>query len=168
MRYAWQPIALAEELPLGGAPLSIRILGEDLVMFRDDKDRIGLLGLECSHRRADLSYGRVENGGLRCLYHGWLFDIEGRCLEQPGEPRGSEFCTSIRHLAYPCREFAGLIFAYMGPNECPPLPMFDALTAPETHRVSMKVYQESNYLSALEGNLDPAHVSFLHTLIGKS
>jgi phenylpropionate dioxygenase-like ring-hydroxylating dioxygenase large terminal subunit len=90
LRRYWQPTALSEELPPGGAPLPIRILGEELVLFRDDHDRLGLLGLHCSHRGADLSYGRVEDGGLRCLYHGWLYDIHGRCLEQPGRrPRAT-------------------------------------------------------------------------------
>ncbi|HEX9879068.1 MAG TPA: Rieske 2Fe-2S domain-containing protein [Candidatus Binatia bacterium] len=168
MRRYWQPVALLEELPPGGAPSSIRLLSENLVLFRDDEERIGLLGLHCSHRRADLSYGRVENGGLRCLYHGWLYDIQGNCLEQPGEPRGGESCKNIRHLSYPCREFGGLIFTYMGPGEPPRLPIFDALVLPESHRTHLKVLQESNYLQSLEGNLDPAHVSFLHRVIGKN
>jgi len=90
IRRYWQPVALAEELPLGGAPLAVRILGEDLVLFRDDQQRIGLLGIHCAHRGTDLSYGRIEDGGLRCLYHGWLYDIHGRCLEQPGEPGRGE------------------------------------------------------------------------------
>ena len=88
MRRYWQPIALAEELPLQGAPLKVTILGEDLVLFRDDQGRPGLLGLHCSHRGTDLSYGRVENGGIRCVYHGWLYDVCGRVIEQPGEPGG--------------------------------------------------------------------------------
>src|SRR6266536_4924844 len=109
LRRYWQPVALSEELPNGGAPLKVRILGEDLVLFRDDQDRPGLLGLHCSHRGADLSYGRCEAGGLRCLYHGWLYDIAGRCLEQPGEPAGSTFHERIRHPAYPCVELGGVI-----------------------------------------------------------
>ena len=88
LRRYWQPVALSAELPMGGAPLAVRILGETLALFRDDQGRIGLLGLHCSHRGTDLSYGRIEDGGLRCLYHGWLYDIHGRCLEQPGEPGG--------------------------------------------------------------------------------
>ncbi len=88
MRRYWQPVALTSELPPGGAPLPVRILGEELALFRDDQGRVGLLGLHCSHRGTDLSYGRIEDGGLRCLYHGWLYDIRGRCLEQPGEPGG--------------------------------------------------------------------------------
>lgn len=91
LRRYWQPVALAEELPLGGPPIPIRLLGEDLVLFRDQGGRLGLLGLHCSHRGTDLSYGRVEAGGLRCLYHGWLYDVRGRCLEQPAEPAGSTF-----------------------------------------------------------------------------
>src|SRR5438105_9033381 len=87
LRRYWQPVALVEELPPGGAPLPVQVLGEELVLFRDDQGRPGLLGLHCSHRGADLSYGRCEAGGLRCIYHGWLYDIEGHCLEQPGEPQ---------------------------------------------------------------------------------
>ncbi len=117
IRRYWQPVALVEELPAGGAPLSVRILGEDLVLFRDEQQRVGLLGIHCSHRGTDLSYGRIENGGLRCLYHGWLYDIHGRCLEQPGEPEGGEHRGQIRHRAYPCLEKAGVIFSYMGPGE---------------------------------------------------
>src|ERR671923_1678688 len=99
LRRYWQPVALSEELPSGGAPLKVKILGEDLVLFRDDRGHAGLLGIHCSHRGTDLSYGRVEDGGLRCLYHGWLYDVQGRCLQQPAEPAGSEYHTRIRHLA---------------------------------------------------------------------
>src|SRR5712692_4750331 len=101
IRRYWQPAALAEELPIGGAPLPVRLLGEDLVLFRDDQGRPGLLGLHCSHRGADLSYGRCEDGGLRCIYHGWLYDIHGRCLEQPGEPDGQAGLASQRGQAGP-------------------------------------------------------------------
>src|SRR5919198_3246800 len=108
LRRYWQPAALSEELPVGGAPIPIRLLGEDLVLFRDELGRPGLLGLHCAHRGADLSYGRLEDGGLRCLYHGWLYDIAGRCLEQPGEPPGSTFKDRVRQPAYPCQELAGV------------------------------------------------------------
>src|SRR2546427_12013811 len=128
LRSYWQPAALSEELPPGGPPISLRLFGEDLVMFRDEMGRIGLLGLHCSHRGTDLSYGRVEDGGLRCIYHGWLYDLHGRCLEQPGEPSGqaglasgggnsndgpltaavpAHFHEKIRHIAYPCTEAGG-------------------------------------------------------------
>src|SRR5216684_1591436 len=127
LRCYWQPVALAEELPPGGAPLPVRVLGEELVLFRDDQGRPGLLGLHCSHRGADLSYGRVEAGGLRCLYHGWLYDAAGRCLEQPGEPAGSTFHERIRQTAYPCVERGGLILAYLGPGEAPLPPDYEFL-----------------------------------------
>src|ERR1700720_3375488 len=162
MRHYWHPIALADELPPGGAPMPVKILGEELVLFRDDRDRLGLLGLYCSHRCADLSYGRIEDGGLRCLYHGWLFDIEGRCLEQPAEPPESRYKDEIRHLAYPVIERAGLLLAYLGKGEPPLLPSYEFLAAPPEHRYLQKTFMECNYLQALEGDIDPAHLSFLH------
>jgi nitrite reductase/ring-hydroxylating ferredoxin subunit len=164
MRRFWQPAALAEELK-DGVPLSVRLLGEDLVLFRDDQARLGLIGLRCSHRGVDLSYGRIEDGGLRCIYHGWLYDAEGNCLEQPAEPKGSDFCKKVRHPAYPCRELAGIIFAYLGPGDPPIFPEFEALIAPEAQRFVTKVYSDSSSLNSLEGNLDPVHVSFLHRQI---
>src|SRR5712691_2510393 len=100
MRRYWQPVALTEELPAGGAPRNVRIFSEDLVLFRDNQGRPGLLGLNCSHRGTDLSYGRVADGGLRCLYHGWLYDVHGKVLEQPGEPGGGAHRDEICHLAY--------------------------------------------------------------------
>src|SRR5437764_9845534 len=112
LRRYWQPAALSEELPVGGAPIPVRLLGEDLVLFRDEQGRPGLLGLHCSHRGCDLSYGRLEDGGLRCVYHGWLYNVNGDCLEQPGEPKGSAYYQSIHHKAYPCAEAGGLILAY--------------------------------------------------------
>src|SRR5712691_1897986 len=107
LRRYWQPVAHSEELPPDGAPLAARLLGEDLVLFRDEHDRLGLLDRHCSHRGADLSYGRLEDGGLRCAYHGWLYDTHGRCLEQPGEPPDSKFKEKIQHPAYPCQELGG-------------------------------------------------------------
>ena len=162
MRRYWQPAALSEELPQGVAPLPIRLLGEDLVLFRDDKGRPGLLALHCSHRGADLSYGRVEDGGIRCIYHGWLYDIDGNCLEQPGEPLGSKTHEKVRHKAYPCLERNGLIFTYLGPGEPPQLPNYEFLINPEEHVFVTKVFSECNYLQANEGNIDLLHVSFLH------
>ena len=165
LRRYWQPVALAEELPPGGAPLAVRILGEDLVLFRDDQGRIGLLGIHCSHRGTDLSYGRIENGGLRCLYHGWLYDIHGRCLEQPGEPDGGVNRDAIRQRAYPCQEKGGVIFTYMGPGEAPLLPNYEFLNQPPGHCCVYKVYHQCNYLQANEGNIDPVHLSFLHRFL---
>jgi phthalate 4,5-dioxygenase len=165
LRRYWQPVALSEELTSGGAPLRIKILGEDLVLFRDDQGRAGLLGIHCSHRGTNLSYGRVENGGLRCLYHGWLYDIAGRCLEQPGEPGGGEHRDAIRHPAYPCQEAGGVIFAYLGPGEPPLLPNYQFLNAPPDHLYVNKIYHDCNYLQANEGNIDPVHLSFLHRFL---
>lgn len=161
-RRYWQPAALSEELPPGGVPKPVRLLGEDLVLFRDDQGRPGLLGLHCSHRGADLSYGRLEDGGLRCIYHGWLYDIHGRCLDQPGEPGGGEHKSAIHHPAYPCREKAGAIFAYLGPGEPPCLPNYEFLSAAEENRFVSKFLLDCNYLQALEGGIDPVHLSFLH------
>jgi phthalate 4,5-dioxygenase len=147
-----------------GPPVPIRLLGEDLVLYRDADGQPGLLGQHCSHRGADLSYGRLEDGGLRCLYHGWLFDRHGRCLEQPGEPAGSSFHERIRHLAYPCLEQAGVIFAYLGPGQPPLLPAYEFLTVPAENRWVGKIFSECNYLQGNEGNQDPVHLSFLHTI----
>src|SRR5438552_3292109 len=115
MRRYWQPVALSEELPYG-APLKVRIFGEDLVLFRDDQGRPGLLGLHCSHRGTDLSYGRVEDGGLRCVAHGWIYGVGGRCRERTGDAGGGDNGHKIRHLAYPGEEGGGVIGAYMGPG----------------------------------------------------
>lgn len=162
MRRYWHPVALASDLK-GDTPLPVKILGEELVLFRDDQGKLGLIGMYCPHRCVDLSYGRVEDGGLRCLYHGWLFDRHGRCLDQPAEPEDSKLKDRIKHTAYPCREAAGVIFTYMGPGEPAPFPAFHFLTAPPDHVHQSKLYHSCNYLQANEGNIDPAHLSFLHS-----
>ncbi|HEX2229623.1 MAG TPA: Rieske 2Fe-2S domain-containing protein [Candidatus Binatia bacterium] len=162
MRRYWQPVALSEELPTGGAPLKVRILGDELVLFRDDRDRPGLIGLHCAHRGTDLSYGRIENGGLRCLYHGWLYDICGRVLEQPGEPGGGANRHEIKHRAHPCQERGGVIFTYMGAGDPPLLPSYEFLMVPEPQRHVTKAFYNCNYLQGNEGNIDPVHLSFLH------
>jgi len=162
MRRYWHPIALSSELPPGGPPQPTRLFSEDLVLFRDDKGRAGLLGILCSHRCADLSYGRVEDGGLRCLYHGWLFDIAGRCLEQPAEPPESKYKDEIRHLSYPVVERAGMIFAFMGQGEPPLLPDYEFLCATGDHIFLQKTILDCNYLQSLEGDIDPSHLSYLH------
>ena len=167
LRRYWQPVALAEELPSGARPIHVRLLGEDLALFRDEVGRVGLLDLHCSHRGADLSYGRIENGGLRCLYHGWVYDINGTCLEQPGEPPVSNFHEKIRHPYYPCVEMGGLILAYMGPDKAPTPPEFEFLKASDEYRLNSKIFQECNYQQANEGNIDPIHTPFLHRTFGR-
>lgn len=162
MRRYWQPVALASELPVDGAPVPLKVMHEELVLFRDDRGRPGLLELHCPHRGADLSYGRVEDGGLRCLYHGWLFDVDGRCLQQPGEPADSTFHLRVRQRAYPCREAGELIFAYLGPGEPPVFPEFAGFRVTDDQRYVGKILQRCNYLQANEGNLDQVHLSFLH------
>src|SRR5215472_14508449 len=125
LRRYWQPAALVDELS-GNRPVKpVRLLGEDLVMFRDEKGRNGLLGRSCPHRGTDLAYGRLEDGGLRCAFHGWLFDIEGKCLQTPAEPDDSNLCRNIRHKAYPVVERNGILFAYMGSGTPPDFPRFD-------------------------------------------
>lgn len=162
MRRYWQPVALSEELPQGGAPIPVKVMGEELVLYRDVKGNVGLLGSHCPHRGADLSYGRLEDGGLRCIYHGWLFDAGGRCLDQPWEPRGGEHRDQIRHTAYPCHEQAGGIFAYMGPGEPPLFPNYEFLMVPDEQFYIDKLYHEANWLQMNEGSFDIPHLNFLH------
>jgi phenylpropionate dioxygenase-like ring-hydroxylating dioxygenase large terminal subunit len=168
MRRYWQPVALSEELPEGGAPLKVKILGEELALFRDDQGRPGLIGLHCAHRGTDLSYGRVEDGGLRCLYHGWLYDICGRVIDQPGEPGGGANKATIRHLAYPCQELGGIVLAYMGPGDPPLVPNYEFLTVAPEYRTVVKVMYDCNYLQGNEGNIDPVHLSFLHQILDEA
>ncbi len=131
LRRYWQPAALSEELPPGGAPLPLTLLGEELVLFRDEQGRLGLIDGHCAHRGADLSYGRLEDGGLRCIYHGWLYDVNGKIIDMPGEADGGKsFRDSICHKAYPVEERGGVIFAYMGPGEPPLFPSYQFLNAP--------------------------------------
>ncbi len=162
LRCYWQPAALTEELQPGGDPLPVKLLGQELVLFRDDKGRLGVLDAHCAHRGADLSYGRCEDDGLRCIYHGWLYDVEGNVLEQPGEPNKGENRHRVRQPSYPCREMGGLIFAYLGSGNPPLLPNYEFLRVPDDHRFVTKIFHECNYLQSNEGNIDPVHLSFLH------
>lgn len=162
MRRYWQPIAKSGELPEGSAPVPIRIMSEDLVMFRDDQGRVGLVQRKCPHRRADLSYGRIEDGGLRCLYHGWLYNVHGKCLQTPAEPDDSNLKDGVPMTAYPCVEVSGLIFTYMGEGEPPVFPDYEFLKYNELQRNVAKTYIDCNWLQALEGNIDPSHLSYLH------
>jgi phenylpropionate dioxygenase-like ring-hydroxylating dioxygenase large terminal subunit len=162
MRLYWQPVALAEELA-GPRPVkALRIMGQDMVLFRDEAGRLGLLDRACPHRGADLAFARREQGGLRCPFHGWLFDVEGRCLEMPAEPAGSRYCERIRQGSYPVREINGLVFAYLGAGAPPALPDFDCFIAPASHSFAFKGFMDCNWLQALEVGIDPAHASFLH------
>jgi phthalate 4,5-dioxygenase len=122
MRRYWQPAALVDELSSNRPVKPVQLLGENLVLFRDEKGRYGVLERACPHRGTDLAYGRLEDGGLRCAFHGWLFDIAGHCLETPAEPEGSRLCANIRQKAYPVVEKSGILFAYMGPGEPPEFP----------------------------------------------
>jgi phthalate 4,5-dioxygenase oxygenase subunit len=162
MRRYWQPAALVDELDGPRAIKPIRLMGEDLVIFRDDQGRYGLLGRSCPHRGTDLAYGRLEDGGLRCAFHGWLFDVSGQCLQTPAEPADSKLCTNIKQKAYPVVERSGILFAYMGPGEPPEFPHFDCFVAPESHTFAFKGLIECNWLQSLEVGIDPAHTSFLH------
>jgi nitrite reductase/ring-hydroxylating ferredoxin subunit len=162
MRLYWQPVGLAEELA-GPRPVkAVRLMDQDLVLFRDEAGRLGLLDRDCPHRGADLAYARRERGGLRCPFHGWLFDVAGKCLEMPAEPEGSRYCERIRQGAYPVRERNGLIFGYLGAGEPPAFPDFDCFIASESHSFAFKGHMECNWLQALEVGIDPAHASFLH------
>jgi len=160
LRRFWQPVALVRDV--GEDPTPVRVMGENLVLFRDDNGMLGLLGAKCAHRCADLSFGRVEDGGLRCVYHGWLFDRSGRCLDQPGEPEGGVNRDKVRQIAYPVMEAGGAVWAYMGPGEPPEFPRFPAVVAPDAYRLTERWHSACNWLQALEGDVDPVHTSYLH------
>jgi phthalate 4,5-dioxygenase len=162
LRKYWQPIALAEELAAPRPLKAVRVLGLDLIVFRDPQGRLGLLDRDCPHRGADLSYGRLEDGGVRCLFHGWLFDAEGRCLETPGEPPESRICSRVRQRAYPTAERSGIIFGYLGDGEPPAFCALDCFVAPDTHVFAFRGHLQCNWLQAAEVGVDPAHASFLH------
>ncbi len=167
LRRYWIPALLAWELPEpDGAPVRVKLLGEDLVAFRDTQRRIGLLEEFCAHRRVSLYFGRNEDCGLRCVYHGWKYDVEGRCVDMMNEPEEYDFKDKIRLQAYPTVELGGVIWAYLGPPERrPPEPRFDWTQAPESHRHVSKVRQVCNWLQALEGGIDTSHASILHRRI---
>jgi phthalate 4,5-dioxygenase len=166
MRRYWIPAFLSEELPGPDCPpVQTRLLGEDLVGFRDSQGRVGLLGAYCAHRQAPLFYGRNEESGLRCVYHGWKYDVNGNVIETPGEPPGNQPCVGMRHTAYPCIEANRLIYTYMGPPEKKPLlPAVHWLTLPsEQVCVGCKFFLECSWLQSLEGDIDRIHTHYLHT-----
>src|SRR6266851_3282988 len=166
LRHFWQPIVLSSEL--SELPRRLRILGEDLVAFRDKSGAIGLLELYCPHRGTSLEFGLISEKGIRCCYHGWLFDTDGTILETPGEPTDSTLKERLYHGAYPVREYRGLVFSYMGPPEKQPdFPILDTFDLPGYRLVARApTLWECNWLQVKENSMDPAHLAFLHTLPG--
>ena len=151
MRRYWIPALLSEELPAAdGAPIRVRLLGEDLVAFRDTQGRVGLLEELCAHRCVSLVYGRNEQNGLRCIYHGWKYDVHGTVLETPAEPGDSTFKDRVTQTAYPTRDVAGVIWAYMGPaDKMPPFPDFEYSRLPAEQRHVTKIFEACNWARAL-------------------
>jgi phenylpropionate dioxygenase-like ring-hydroxylating dioxygenase large terminal subunit len=165
LRRYWQPAALAEELNVPRPVVPVHLMGEKLVLFRDDQGQLGLIQRHCPHRGADMCFGRLEDNGLRCPFHGWHFDRTGQCVEQPAEPEGSRMHENIQARSYPVVERAGIIWAYMGPGKVPEFPDFDCFRAPDTHVFAFKGLWECNWLQAMEVGIDPAHASFLHRFL---
>jgi phenylpropionate dioxygenase-like ring-hydroxylating dioxygenase large terminal subunit len=164
LRQYWVPACLSSELIADGDPLRLMLLGEKLIAFRDSTGRIGILDHRCPHRCASLFFGRNEEGGLRCVYHGWKFDIEGNCLDMPNLPDGEDVRGKVKAHAYPAAERGGLAYVYMGERAvAPPLPAFEALLCPPEETLVTCRQRECNWVQALEGDLDPSHFSFLHT-----
>ncbi len=164
LRRYWQPALLSSDIPeKDGAPIRVRIMGEDLIAFRDTNGKVGLVDAYCPHRRAPLFFGRNEDGGLRCVYHGWKFDASGTCVDMPSEPPDSLFKTKVTIKAYPAYEAGGMVWTYMGPPEKqPPLPNYEWLRVPQTHCRVSKTFEHANWLQALEGGMDTSHSSFAH------
>ena len=163
-RRYWMPALLSRELPEPDcSPVRVKLLGERFVAFRDSSGRVGLVDEFCAHRRASLFLGRNEERGLRCVYHGWKYDVEGRCVEQPTESEESNFTDKIRLKACITAEMGGLVWAYLGPQEkIPPAPKFEWTQAPENRRLVTKVWTECNWLQAVDGNFDAFHAGYLH------
>jgi phenylpropionate dioxygenase-like ring-hydroxylating dioxygenase large terminal subunit len=160
MRRYWQPAALLDELEGPRRVRPVRLLGENLVAFKDDQGRYGLMQRHCPHRGADLAFGRCEDGGLRCTFHGWLFGADGQCIETPAEPEDSTLRMRVKTRAYRCVARGGILWAYLGEGEPPE--RLDCFQAPDTHTFAFKGLWECNWLQALEVGVDPAHASFLH------
>jgi phenylpropionate dioxygenase-like ring-hydroxylating dioxygenase large terminal subunit len=166
LRRYWIPALLSEEIPESDCPpVRVRLLGEDLVAFRDTQGRIGLLDEHCSHRGTSLFYGRNEECGLRCIYHGWKYDVEGNVLDTPAEPAGSQLKNKVHHTAYSCVEAGGMIFTYMGPTDRKPVfPTYVWLGVPQNQIYIAKSLLECNYLQALDGDCDSSHLNYLHRI----
>jgi len=165
LRRYWLPAFLSSEIAEPDCPPArVKLLGENLVGFRDTQGRIGLVDEFCAHRGTSLWLGRNEQSGLRCVWHGWKYDVNGQCVHQMNEQRETNFAHKIQIKSYPTSELGGVIWAYMGPREkTPPLPRFAWTQVDETHRHASKVIQECNWLQALEGGLDQSHVGILHS-----
>ena len=162
LRCYWHPVAIAQELSAEQPTRFVRLLGENLVLFRDKLGRVGLLGDRCSHRSASLCYGRVEERGISCAYHGWLFDTQGNILETPPE-RNEAIINSVKHLAYPVKKFVGMYWAYLGPQPAPMLPPYDLFTLPTGRRqILVHPMLDCNWFQAMENSVDPDHLQILH------
>ena len=164
-RKYWIPALLAEELPENDcAPVRVKLLSERLIAFRDSDGKLGLMDEFCAHRGVSLWFGRNEEGGLRCPYHGWKYDTNGQCVDVPSEPKDSGFCEKIKLQAYPLVKIGDILWTYMGPKEeQPPYPEFEFATVPSNQTFTSKRFQECNWLQAMEGGIDSSHVSFLHS-----
>ncbi len=168
-RRYWILAGISREIPEPDSPpVRVKLLGEDLVMFRDTNGKVGLLAEKCSHRRASLFYGRNEECGLRCIYHGWKYDVHGNILDTPAEPAESMIKHHVTHTAYPTFEKNGIIMTYMGPKEKQPLvPNYEWLTCPEDQvSVGDKYWNENNWLQGVEGDCDSSHINYLHRNAG--
>jgi phthalate 4,5-dioxygenase oxygenase subunit len=163
-RSYWIPALLSEELPANDcAPVRVKLLGESLLAFRDTQGRYGLISEFCAHRGVSLWFGRNEEGGIRCAYHGWKYDVTGQCIDVPSEPSENGFCQRIKLTGYPLVEQGGVLWTYMGPaDKQPPLPQFEFSLVPPAQTYTSKRWQECNWLQAMEGGIDSSHVSFLH------
>lgn len=166
-RRFWIPFLTSDELPgPDSPPVRVTLLHEELVAFRETGGRVGLVDAYCAHRGSPLFYARNEECGLRCVYHGWKYDLDGQCVDMPSEPPGSTFKEKVRLAAYPTRESGGVIWAYMGPKEhVPELPDLEWRMVPDSHRYMVKYLVDSNYMQAMEGDDDTSHVSFLHSTL---
>ncbi|MGH8812600.1 MAG: Rieske 2Fe-2S domain-containing protein [Advenella sp.] len=170
MRLYWIPFLRSSDVTVDGQPYRVRLLGEDLVAFRDTQGQVGLVDHACPHRGAPLVFGRNEQEGIRCIYHGWKFDVTGKCKEIPTEPAGSPMVDKIRVKSYPVRERNGVLWTYMGPDIDipPPLPNVEWNLVPEEQVVVTLRVQECNWLQALEGEIDSAHAAILHGRVDNS
>jgi 5,5'-dehydrodivanillate O-demethylase len=161
LRRYWQPIATLADLEPEPV-VSVKVLGEQLALFRTDEGRLGLVAERCAHRGASLAYGIPEEDGLRCCYHGWKYDFQGHCIEQPAEPSDSTYKDRICIDAYPVQELGGLIWAYFGPAPVPLLPRYDLLVRDDLEREIGVTHLPCNWLQAMENSLDPVHLEYLH------